>query len=321
MQLSGVFSKSAVADLGKSELALDDAEGVFYLGANACLELLDSFADSVRFKLGELLSLSRPHCDVPVGGHGESLLYPPVPRIGKDIGFFSVQEVLSLGDVMNIGRGAGKAVHQSRFSIHPNVGLHSKVPLIALLGLVHLRVSCSRGVLGRARRCNDRGIHNRALGQSQSTGHQVAVHRLKDLGGQAVSLEQVAKVENRRFIRNRTLGQGQPRKPAHRGNLVQRFFHGRVTQAVPLLHEVNPDHGAQVIRPSAIARLGIDRLNQTLYLAPGHHPIHLRQKDFTPRLFALDSILRIRKTHLAHVAHPREKNMNIRQSQSEIVAS
>jgi hypothetical protein len=52
MQLSGVFGKCAVADLGKSELAFDDAEGVFDFCPSTGFELLNGFKDSVRFELG-----------------------------------------------------------------------------------------------------------------------------------------------------------------------------------------------------------------------------------------------------------------------------
>lgn len=146
MQLSGIFSKSAVADLGKSELVLDHPEGVLDFCPNAGFELLNSFKDSVGSAVGELFSLSGPHGDVPVGGCGDPLFYSSVPRIGKDIGLRSMQQVLSLGDVMNIGRGAGNAVYQPGLSIHPNMGLHAKVPLVTFFGLVHLRVPRTENV-------------------------------------------------------------------------------------------------------------------------------------------------------------------------------
>jgi len=316
MQLSGVFRKTTVADFVKSELALNYSKGVLDLCAYAGLELLVSLADSAGFQLREHPGFARPHGNVPVGFCGQSLLNPPIPRVRKDIGLMSVQERLSLGDVMHIGRSTRKAVDQPGLGIHPYVGLHAEVPLIALFSLMHLRVPGTRSVLGRAWCRNDRGIHNRAPGEPHATACQVTVNCLKDLGSQPTTFQQMPKVQNGCFIRHRPLGQRQPRKLAHRGNLIQSLFHSRVTQPVPLLHKVNPKHGTQFIGPSAIARLGVDRFNQTLDLFSGNHPIHVGQKDLTPRLLALDSVLCIGETHLAHTAYPRKKNMNIRQSQS-----
>jgi hypothetical protein len=92
-------------------------------------------------------------------------------------------------------------------------------------------------------------------------------------------------------------------------------------QSILMLDKVNPDHGAQVIWPPAIIGLGINRLNQSLNLRPRNHPIHLGQKDLTPDLLAPDPVFHIRKTYLANITQPREKNMNTRHSQSKIVAS
>jgi hypothetical protein len=101
--------------------------------------------------------------------------------------------------------------------------------------------------------------------------------------------QQMPQVQNCRLIRHRPLGLAQSRKAAHRGNLIQRLFYGRVTQSLPLLYKVNPGHRTRFIGPSAIARLGINRFNQRLNLFPEHHPIHLGQKDLSPSLLAFDT--------------------------------
>lgn len=128
-------------DFGKSELVLDHPEEVFHLSAHAGFKLLDSFTDSVGFELGGPTAPTRPHSDVPVSLGGQSLLNASVVQIGKYIGLISVQKRLGSGDVLNIGRYTCKAVNEPRLSIHPNIGLHAKVPFIALFGLAHLRVS------------------------------------------------------------------------------------------------------------------------------------------------------------------------------------
>ena len=57
-------------------------------------------------------------------------------------------------------------------------------------------------------------------------------------------------------------------KQAHGGDFVQGIFHGTVAQVVPMLHAVNTQHGLQRIGPSAIARLGIKRLDDSGHILP-----------------------------------------------------
>lgn len=47
--------------------------------------------------------------------------------------------------------------------IHATMRLHAKVPLVTLLGLMHLGIPRACGVLRRAGRFDDRGIDDRAL--------------------------------------------------------------------------------------------------------------------------------------------------------------
>jgi hypothetical protein len=51
---------------------------------------------------------------------------------------------------------------------------HPEVPLLALAGLVHLRVAFAFGVLGRAGCGDQRGVHRRAGAQQQAFGLQDA---------------------------------------------------------------------------------------------------------------------------------------------------
>ncbi len=66
-------------------------------------------------------------------------------------------------------------MHQARFVIDADVGLHAKVILVALLGLVHLRVTLAILVLGRARRVDQRRVDDGALAQLQAAVTQIAV--------------------------------------------------------------------------------------------------------------------------------------------------
>ena len=69
---------------------------------------------------------------------------------------------------------------------------HPMVPLIALLGLMLLRVVVARAVLGRAGCGDDGGIDHCAALQHQAFGSEHAVDGLKELLGQVMPLHQVA---------------------------------------------------------------------------------------------------------------------------------
>jgi hypothetical protein len=63
-------------------------------------------------------------------------------------------------------------VDQTRLSVHANVRLHPKVPLVAFFGLVHLWVALTFVVLGGTGRRNQGGIYDRAGFEHQAFGAQ-----------------------------------------------------------------------------------------------------------------------------------------------------
>jgi hypothetical protein len=44
--------------------------------------------------------------------------------------------------VVHVGRRGNHRVNQLGLAVHANVRLHAEVPLVTLLGLVHLRIAC-----------------------------------------------------------------------------------------------------------------------------------------------------------------------------------
>jgi len=90
-------------------------------------------------------ALSGHHRNVPV--HAKLLClfapsYTAIARICKYIGFLTVQDVLSLGDVTRIGGCRHQVVRQSGFCVDSDVGPYSKVVLDFLLfGLGHLKIN------------------------------------------------------------------------------------------------------------------------------------------------------------------------------------
>ncbi len=92
-----------------------------------------------------------------------SFINTSITRITPHTFLFTVQQPLCLGDVMDIRRRPRDAVNQPQCIVRANMHLHAKVPLVALLSLVHLRVLVACLVLGRCRRGNDTGINDRAF--------------------------------------------------------------------------------------------------------------------------------------------------------------
>ena len=164
-QLRRVFDQSPIPSLAVAELALDHPEGVFHLGPNAGLDLFQLVDQGVySFVLLQSPPLARHHGNLPVNPRVLRLnLFAlgdtPVAGVCEYNIFFTVQQGVGLRDVMLIGGSARNSMNQARLSVCANVSLHTEVPLVALLGLVHLWVTLTRAVLGGARSCDQSGIN------------------------------------------------------------------------------------------------------------------------------------------------------------------
>ena len=89
------------------------------------------------------------------------------------------------------------------------------------------------------------GINNRSLAHCHALREDVGLDRLIDFLLQVVLLEQMPDAENRCLIRDLVADQFDAGETPHCGYLKQRILHGLITEAVPLLHQVNPEHCAQ----------------------------------------------------------------------------
>jgi len=113
------------------------------------------------------------------------------------------------GHVAHVCCGAFHVVHKAGELINADVRLHTEVPLVALLDLMHFSVACFVSVLGWAWRRENRRVDNRAGTQAQARARQVRVDGPKHLVGQAVRPHQPTEVKDGRLI-----GDGvQPAKP------------------------------------------------------------------------------------------------------------
>jgi len=287
-QLRRILGQPFVADLGETELALDHAKRVLDLRANAGFDLLGFVQQAApRRLLVQRPSLAWTHGDMPFNTRSFwPLDCPKVAGIRKDHRFFAVQQAMALSDIVDIGRCADDGVHQARISIDTDMRLHAKVPLVAFLGLVHLRIPLARTVLGRAGRCNQRGINDRAGLEHQAFGDQGGVDRGQQLNAQVVLFKQVAKAQDGGLVR----------QPGHAGikmgelavkrGVVQGLFHRWIRQTEPLLQEVDAQHGLEgKARTAAFGARARRRkwLDQTHQFCPRHNQAHLIEKHTLAR--------------------------------------
>jgi hypothetical protein len=219
-----------------------------------------------------------------------------VAGIGVDDLLIAVQEISSLGEVVNIGSRDYDRMNQARVLVHTCVDFHAVgaafreagVPLVAFLGLVHLRIPLPFFVLGGTRRGDEGGIDDRALAHRHAFLTEVGFVGLKDLLAQLVLLKQMAEGQDRRFIWNPVADQLDAGKAAHGGHLDQGLFHGWVAERIPLLQQVNAQQllrrslrlrGQRIGRPAAfLARLGVVGLDQSDQRRPRHDRLHLSEK-------------------------------------------
>ena len=106
------------------------------------------------------------------------------------------------------------------------------------------------------------------------------LHGFKNLLTQIVLLQKMPKRQDRFLIRDLVADQGDTDKAAHRRHLDQGILHRRITLVIPLLQQVDPQHGLQrVRRPATLARglglVGLDQLNQRF---PRNNRLHLSQE-------------------------------------------
>jgi hypothetical protein len=279
-QLGGVLGQPFVANLGETKLTFKNSEGMLHLGSDTGLELFGLVEQvAPRRVLIQCSALAWTHGNLPahIGGL-RAFLDPLVSGITKSHAFLTVQQSAGLGNVMHVGRCTDDGVNQPGNSVHPDVGFHSEVPLIALIGLMHLGITLTRTVLGRARCSNQGGIYYGAGLEQQAPLGQGGVDGRHDLQAQVVGFEQMAKPQNGGFI-GQACGTGiKSCKFTVQRRVMQRLFHGWVRQAKPLLKEMNTQHGLNRKRWASTfcaGTTGCKRLDQTHQFRPGYNQVHL----------------------------------------------
>ena len=276
-QSGGVLCQPAIAHLDVAELALGHPERMPDLCLDPRLDVLHLLGDRVlRIRRVERSAQHRPQRHMPMRPDALrvlALVHALVAGIGEHVGFLAMHQRVRLGHVVDVGLGAHHRVHQAAFGIHANVALHPEVPLGALLGLVHLGIARARAVLRRTRRCDQRGVHRRALLEQQPLGRKRGVHGFKHLGRQIMLPQQVPKAQDAHAV-GQAVHPAQARKLPVQRNIEQGLLHRYVRQSEPL-QEMNAQHHLRAERRAAPLLTRRERFNQRDQLRLRHHALYL----------------------------------------------
>ena len=168
---------------------------------------------------------------------------------------------MALGDIVDVGRLADDRVYQPRFSVYPDMGLHSKVPLIALLGLVHFGIMLPVSVFGGSG--DEGGINYSATLEHKALQAELVVDDLQDAHpiGDPARAVQATKVAADR-------------------HLEQSFFSCKVRQSRLLLQAMDAQHHLQIKRWAPGPGCRFIRRHQRHQLSPWHYLPHLIDQHF-----------------------------------------
>ena len=161
----GILLQAAIAHLSEPEFELDHADHM--LDTRTHPGLL-----AVPGALGPIHNTAVPVAPIGAAARLGSLLFDNlalalIRLVAPDIALLAMQQVTKHRTVMHIRRRRYHGMDDLGAAVHAKMRLHAEVPLVALLGLVHVRVTGLLLVLGETRRMNDRRIHNRAAGEPQ----------------------------------------------------------------------------------------------------------------------------------------------------------
>ncbi len=158
-----------------------------------------------------------------------------------------------------------------------NVAFH-RVTALLLAGLMHLRIARLLLILRRARRADDRGVHDGAAPELHAAGLQHPTDFGKQMLAQFVRLKQAPEFEQRRRVRYGFTAQVNPDKATQADAVVQRFFAGKVRRIEPVLNEVDAQHALQTNRQAAVAPLRKMRFDHRAQLSPRRNCVHTRAR-------------------------------------------
>ena len=190
-----VLFQSSIPRRREAEDALDDQERMFDLGPDTRLRRVLRPFDLIDLALtpapavGHVLRVRRAVFD-----HFALTL---VGRVTPDLGLFTVQQIGQAGRIVDVRRGRGDGMDEFGPAVDTNVRLHPEEPLVALLRLVHVRITGLVLVLRRRRCADDRGVDNSALAHFDTVRLEIFKDVLEQSLAEIVPFKQVPETADR----------------------------------------------------------------------------------------------------------------------------
>src|ERR1035441_10236027 len=111
---------------------------------------------------------------------------------------------MAVGDA---GRRGTHRMHYAFFAVYADVRLQTEIPLVALLGLMHLRIAPAGRVLSQAGRMDDGCIDNLAGSDADALVSQMAIDFIQHLPAQIVLFQQMTEAQDRGLVGSRSHAQ------------------------------------------------------------------------------------------------------------------
>src|SRR3989338_6080713 len=297
-----ILHHTAIADLGKTKDTLDDQESVFDLGTHTRLS-------TVLFPLpfGEPL-VAEPLLIGKVAGFWRSLgvkfFLAGEGRVAVPPPLVAVQQLRERVFVVFVGGCRNNRMDQLGLAVHADVRLHAEVPLVALLGLAHLRVARLALVLGRGRGIDNRRVDDGAGRNLHSLVLEMSTDFLKQTLAQLMLFQQMAEFAHRGFIRRAYPSQINAHEFAHGQRVIERLFHRGVGKVEPVLDKVDAQHALKANRRASVSCFGVNRFDQGAQGSPWHNAIHVRQERSASRRLGITVKAASRECCLFHRSNP-----------------
>ena len=213
------------------------------------------------------------------------------PRVGIHT---NVRHLCDLASLVTASRYAGPPYGRPSPS-----ACHVKVPLLALLALVHFRVALAGLVPGRRRRGDQGRIHNGAFTQQQAFGGAVMGNRVENRFAQLMLFEQVTEFKQGRGIRGRFSGKIDIDKMTNGLAVVDGILDALIRQPKALLGHMHPQHPTQTNgRATPASALRVKRDKRLCQYRPRRDRFYLGKKPVAPCLLLLRRIFEFGKTCL-----------------------
>ena len=139
--LDRILRQPLVAHLGVTELPLDHPEEVFHAAANRGHLVVEPLVRRAQLVLGGGLQRHAPE-DAGLPSRPLQAVVD-IALIAEHGPVVFPQQARQLADIRLVGGGDGYHMRQAAVRIGTNMDVHTEIPLVALLCLVHFRIAAS----------------------------------------------------------------------------------------------------------------------------------------------------------------------------------